>query len=424
MLLLVLVAGGLLGGGWSWWVLRRSRRALAEARGEIKAGRPGHAARTLATLLAWQPDSDEAAYLLGSCEQARGRTQAASAAWARVPPGSPFAPRAIQGRVQLEIDHGRLARAEQLLTDAQNDPGIDSSGLSLVLGLLEGQQGRVAEAEQLIAASWDRLNRAGKGASERAIHHVRLHLRLRLEPLPVEAVRAFVDQAERRAPADDRIWLARANLAIRAGAHDEAARWLEACLRRRPENPPVWRARLSLAVAMNRIEAVRQAALHLPAELATEAEVDRLAAWLAARRGDAAAERTALGRLIAADPADLTALDRLAELAVKDGQPDRAAALRRAKAELPQVQARYQELYQRNQPFRDAVEMARLAAQLGQRFEAKAFLTIAVAAELQPDDLRAELARLDLEDRITARPGQTLAEVLAPELDATDPPSQ
>jgi hypothetical protein len=65
--------------------------------------------------------------------------------------------------------------------------------------------------------------------------------------------------------------------------------------------------------------------------------------------------------------------------------------------------------------------MARVAQQLGQRFEAKAFLTIAVAVEPGRDDLRADLARRDHEDRIAARPGRTLAEVLAPDLDATDP---
>ena len=50
------------------------------------------------------------------------------------------------------------------------------------------------------------------------------------------------NQAASLAPDDDRVWLGRANLAIRTGAYDEAKRWLDACLKRRPEDVPVWRA--------------------------------------------------------------------------------------------------------------------------------------------------------------------------------------
>src|SRR3954470_22511382 len=110
LLLLAVVAGGLLSwAGWKWWEVRRSRRALAEIEEEIDNGRHGTAARKLIALLARQPDSDEALYLLGTCEMARGRTEAADTAWARVPPDSPFAPRAILGRMQLQMERGRLA---------------------------------------------------------------------------------------------------------------------------------------------------------------------------------------------------------------------------------------------------------------------------------------------------------------------------
>jgi enediyne biosynthesis protein E4 len=54
----------------------------------MAAGRFGMAARNLAKLLAWKPSSDEAAYMLGICEQARGRPQEAAEAWTRVTPGS------------------------------------------------------------------------------------------------------------------------------------------------------------------------------------------------------------------------------------------------------------------------------------------------------------------------------------------------
>ena len=114
-LLLAVVAGGLLLGGWRWYEIRRYRRAMAEIEAEMEYGRNGTAARKLADLLAWKPDSDEAAYLLGTCEMARGRPETADEVWSRIPPGSPFAPKAILGRMQLQMERGRLADAEQII---------------------------------------------------------------------------------------------------------------------------------------------------------------------------------------------------------------------------------------------------------------------------------------------------------------------
>ena len=42
-------------------------------------------------------------------------------------------------------------------------------------------------------------------------------MELRWNVPPVESVREYLDQVGRLAPDDDRIWLGRANLAIRAG---------------------------------------------------------------------------------------------------------------------------------------------------------------------------------------------------------------
>ena len=344
VLLLAVVAAALICGGWKLWELRRYRRAMAEIKQEIQAGRHGHAVRKLVMLSAWKPDSDEAAYLLGVCEKARGQAQAAFQAWERVSPGSPFGARAIQGRMELLIERGRLADAEKLIIQAMSDPRIDGSGLRLFLGLVYSLQGRVEEGERVIEACWDRLNEAGEGASELAILLVRLHIQLWRETPPVEAVRAFLDQVARSAPEDDRGWLGKAKLAIRVGSYDEAARWLEACLRRRPDDIPVWRARLDWALATHRLADVRQALGHLPVEESTPAQVQRLTAWLAAHRGDLDSERRALERLVAVDPADFAALDRLVAIAEKEGKADRAGELRRKKTEIDRLQARYEKL--------------------------------------------------------------------------------
>jgi hypothetical protein len=170
-----------------------------------------------------------------------------------------------------------------------------------------------------------------------------------------------------------------------------------------------------LGVANQRIDVVRQALLHLPAEVSTPAQLHRLNAWLCSHRGDVEAERRALTRLVAADPADLTALDRLAQLAAKGGQPARTAALLRKKAEIERLRARYEKLYDRKQPIRDAVEMAHLAEQLGRVFEARVFLTLAISEDPDREDLRHDLGRLSQRSATVPGRGQTLAEALAHE---------
>jgi thioredoxin-like negative regulator of GroEL len=421
--LLVSVAAGLAYVGWWAWRARRHQADLAEIRALMGSGRPAAAARKLAGLLTQEPDSHEAAYLLGLCEKARGRAEPAAAAWARISPDSPYAPAAILARAVLESDRGRLAEAERLLARALADHRIKGFDLRRFYASLCWHEGRIEEARRWIGANWEEPDRAVPGSTERAIELAQFHVAMSLGSSSVEAVRTFLDRTGRLDPEDDRIWLAKANLAIRRGEVDEAARWLDACLRRRPDDVPVWRARLNRALAAGRLDEVREALGHLPAAESSPAEVHRLAAWLAAHRGDAKAERRALERLIAADPGDGPALDRLAELARLQGQPDRAAGFRDRKAALDRLEARYKELFLRNQPVRNAVKMARMAEQLGRSFEAKAFWSIAVATRPDRDDLRRASAGLRHDDHPAAAPGQTLAAVLGPELDIMTAPA-
>jgi enediyne biosynthesis protein E4 len=145
-----------------------------------------------------------------------------------------------------------------------------------------------------------------------------------------------------------------------------------------------------------------------------------LTAWLAAHCGDVEKQRRALERLIAVNPADLSAIDRLVAIAHEEGKADRALELRRMKTEVDRLEARYGKLYKRNQTIRDAAEMARLAEQLGQPFEAKVFLTIAIATGPKHSHLRDQLVRASQNVSKTQSPGGNLAGLLAHELDAAD----
>jgi enediyne biosynthesis protein E4 len=422
LLLLTLVVGALLWGGWRLLRLRRYRMALVEIRKQIHAGRHGASARKLTELLTREPGSDEASYLLGICEKVRGRSEAAAAVWARVRPNSPFAVPATLARAMLACDRGQLADGERILNQALLDPRIDGLDVRRLCAWFYWNEGRLEESRRLVEASWESLDRAGRGGTEQAMALARFRIALSMETSATEAVRAFLERRSQLAPEDDRVWLGRANLAIRQGEFGAAAQLLDACLKRRPDDVPVWRSRLDWAVATGREAEAWEALNRLPVAESSPTEVHRLAAWFAARRGDAQLERRALERLIAADPADFTALDRLAELAVGEGRLDRAAELRSQKIALDPLKSQYKELLLRDQPVRDATKMARLAEQLGRLFEAKAFLSLAVATRPNRDDLRAALARLEHRGTAIGHPGQTLADVLATVLGASVAP--
>ena len=412
----VLVATAILWGGWKCSEVWSYRQTMARIEDEMEKGLLSRAAKDLAALLAENPGSDEVAFLLGSCEKARGRTEAAAEAWAKVPPDSAFAFRALESRTGMELEQGRLTEAEQLVIRTCEDSRLIDPDPAVLLGAVYCQQGRINDAMRVIEGLWRRHDVSGTTASETAINQLRLYIQLQSNPVPEETIRSVLERAGEVAANDDRIWLWKAKLAIRAHSYDEASRFLDACLRKRPNDVSVWRARLDWAVATDRIAVARDALKHLPAAEFSAAQVEKLAAWFAARRGDADAERTSLERLIAADPADVAALDRLIELCAKNGQPDAALVLRNKKDEVARRQSRYQKLFKRNQPRRDAAEMGRLAEQLGRRFVARAFLTIALAAAPDRADIRGDLARVTRGAELPVGSTRTLDDLLAPQL--------
>jgi thioredoxin-like negative regulator of GroEL len=401
-------------GGWRLAKAWRYRAALVEIRQQVQDGRHSAAARALAAVLAEEPRSDEAVYLLGVCEKARGRADAADDAWSGVARDSRFASAAVAGQAALRVDRGQLGDAERLIHRALEDPRIDGFEPRRFLTPLYWQEGRVAEAQRLVEANWEDLNRAGRGGSQEAIELVRLHIAMRVGMASAESVRGFLDRAERLAPGDDRILLGRANLAIRQGAFSEAERWIDAVLQQYPDDAPAWRARLNWAMATGRLAAARAALDHIPADGAGPAELYRLAAWFAARLAEIPSEQNALSQLVEADPADGAAFDRLAELAVRAGKPDRAAELRERKAKVDGLKAQYQELLLRDQPVRDAAKMSRLAEQLGHSFEARVFASVALASDSSRADLKSALARLEPHRASAAARGLTLAAALKP----------
>jgi tetratricopeptide (TPR) repeat protein len=400
----------------AWSSVLTYRKAMSDVRLQMSAGRFAVAARNSVKVLHWCPRSDEAAYLLGVCEQQRGEMRRAAVAWARVEPGSPSSEPALSARALALFNRGQLRSIEEFVDELCRDPRYDTTGVRALLIPSFRQTGRIDDAKRLVEDRWQHLAATGRGAKDLAIRMVRMHIELTEKPPAIESLRAFNDHASRQAPDDDRVWLSQADLAIRAGDLDEANRWIEACLKVRPNDVPVWQTRLKWAMAANRSDEVREALKHLPASVSSQAQLHRIAAWLSSRQGDFAVERDELERLIAVDPADLPALTRLVEVAEKDGQASRAAELLQNKTEVIRLNARYAKLHNRKQPVRHAVEMARLAEKLGRTFEARAFLTLAVAENPDRADLQQALERLIRSRSPGAPPAETLAQAVANEL--------
>jgi tetratricopeptide (TPR) repeat protein len=315
--------------------------------------------------------------------------------------------------MRLLQESGQFADAERLINAAASDRRNDRTALMVMLVPALSGLGRLDEARRLVEDRWEHLNAIGEGSLEPAINQVRLHVDLTTKPTAIESLRNLINQASRRAPNDDRVWLGQACLAIRTGAYDEAGRWLDACQRARPDDVPVWRARLSWGVATDRIDVVEEAMTHIPASEFVSGQLHRLSAWVASRRGDVEMERRELERQLELVPDDVMTIERLAQLANEGGRPDEAARLRLKRREIDDLNARYEKLHERKQPIRDAVEMARLATRLGREFEARGFLTLAIADDPDRDDLRRDLRRLIQSRAAIGGRGQTVSDAVA-----------
>jgi tetratricopeptide (TPR) repeat protein len=366
----------------------------------------------LERLAACWPGRAEVEYPLGGCAATLGRIERALAAWGRVPRRSPLATRAALDRARLALDHGRLAVAEEALAPLLREPGEVGERAARMADEVDLYTGRVRAIARRIERRWP-SSADGPGL-------LRMRWQLDTQPFPILSLRAALERMGREAPDDDRVWLGRADLAIRTGETNGAEDWLRRCEARRPDDRDVRRARLAWALAAGRPDAVVEAASHLPASELTPAERAELIARLAAMRGDAATERAALERLVAHRPGDPSAWGRLAELAARDGDRDRAAELRRRKARLDRAFDDYRMLMSgvAADDLSQVAHLARAAELLGRRFEARGWWTIRERRADGAREARAALARLDRDPAGEAAGARMLGDLIPPSLAA------
>ncbi len=392
------LAGGLLAMllAWAAWQVIGNwqvRNGLSWARRQMEAGQYEPARDRLARLRALWPRHDEVAYLLGVCESALGRPLEAVSAWERVPPGSTlFGSRAIAEGRTLVRSLGRLKDAELLYRDAASrGPGSKALEARWALAELLLWQGRLDEVRRLLRE----IERVGTLRDRTAA--LREHWRLDSVIVADEEVRPVLDQAARTARGDDRVWLLLRLLATQYGRYAEARRCLDSCNPDASLTPILNRARLRWALAAGETEEAWRVLRWIPTENIDASEPHSLRAWFAARRNDPEAERSALEQLIAVEPGNTQAFDRLSALAIQAGHADRAAAFRRRQEEALRDKERYRRLMIENRdpiPRDELDERARLAERLGRWFEAQGWLRLAVERDPADRAAREALDRL------------------------------
>jgi tetratricopeptide (TPR) repeat protein len=386
----------------AWWYESELNRADRE----MASGRFDAALVRLERLAVRWPGRAEVEYPLGGCAARLGRIDTALAAWARVPRGSSLGPRAALDRARVALDHGRLEVAEESLTPlltARGEIGEQASRLADQVDLFTGRDRAIAR----------RIERRWPVAADQAGLLV-MHWRLQSQPFALLAMREALDRMAREAPSDDRVWLGLAHLAIRTGQLKEADEWLSRCEARRPDDADVWRARLAWALESGRVDLAVVAASLLPASGVEPAEVAEFVARLAAPRGDAAAERAALERLVSLRPGEPSAWERLAERAARDGDRGHAEEFRRRKAQIDRARDEYRMLMgsvAAGDPA-SAADLARTAEFLGLRFQARGWWTIQARRLSDDREARAALTRLAGEEPAGLPTARSLADLI------------
>jgi tetratricopeptide (TPR) repeat protein len=418
ILILLFGLGVVFSGLWAYgeFADRRFRQELRQAQRAFGERRIGVAHAQLTRLSARRPGESEVEYWLGSVEMVRGHDAAALAAWARVPENSKEAPLAAMSRGRLGLETGRYQLAEKALTRASREPGEFGQEGRRLLGRLYWMMGRRGDQRLLMQGDAEQL----ADPSEL----LRSQYMLDHDQYPVTFMEQALEEARKANPADDRVWLALADLARRKGQFDEADEWLARCERARPQDLAVWSARLEWARSAGRPDELARAARHLPGSDFAQAHVLRLRAWLAARRGDRRAERAALEELITLEPAESAALERVADLVAQDGEVEHVAALRRQKAASDGAHDRYRTLINVGELAPHAVELARAAERVGRWFDAKTWWQLAARRDsaVKPE-AGAALARLAMTEPPAQPARSVLLDLLGPVREDTAPRS-
>ncbi len=319
------------------------------------------------------PKDGEVWYRIGLCERSLGRVKNAEIAWRKVSATSPFRARASLEGAKLALTQGRLAEAEEIL---ERGDGIKTfEGAKLLARILQ-VEGRIDDVKRLYQNTWNPWDDPVGVLSEL--------WKLDVEAFPLQRTESYLNQLARDAPDDDRILLARANLALVRGDYAEARKKLDECERRRPNDVAVWKTKLKVALATDAIAETIAASKNIPILDLLNTTIDDVRVRLAASLHDESFERGVLIERLERDRGGFTTLDRLAELAVRAGETEKAIEFRRRGAEVRALRKKYEETLVQKESRSHAAELASLADRLGMRFEAERWSILAGSKPFRP----------------------------------------
>jgi tetratricopeptide (TPR) repeat protein len=386
--LLCLSIGGLVASGTIWY-----RAELARAESEIKSGQPSAARARLSRMTALGLRGLEVQYWLAACAEAEGRVDEALERWAKIPRDSSRYVNATLRRARLAIDKGRLAVAEDALENASFPNGSKAQELhEVMLQQVYLFIGRSDELRLRKELEWKTArDKAGVLRKHWLIDETRAYA--------VGALRERLEADGRSAPDDDRVWLGKADLAIRTAQYDQADQWLRKCLERRPKDSAVWRTRLEWAVAANRVTEAQQAMDHLAVDRLSSQRLLAVRAWLAGQVGNPKAEREAWSTLLDEVPGDSIAVARLTEIEARANRANEVARLRARKLAIDRATEAYRKILNAGTPTAHFDELGELAETLGRWFEARGWWSLALTGGAEADRVRAAIARVDLRQR-------------------------
>ena len=233
---------------------------------------------------------------------------------------------------------------------------------------------------------------------------------------PVEGIRQEIEQANRAAPDDDRVWLALADLATRTGRFERCSRIPRAVRVGSARRP----GRLAGPARVGpgcRPGPTRSCGAAAAFAGFGGAQVARARASSldggAVRRPQV--EPSALESLVSLKPADTAAIDRLASLAAQGQSTIALASCETVRAMIDAATERYRALISQPELPSHAIELARNAEQIGRRFDARAWWTLAARAKpfgrTRGHGRAARLGKTEAADR---HHGRTLADLLDP----------
>jgi tetratricopeptide (TPR) repeat protein len=338
----------------------RFRGEMILARKELAQGRREQARARLAALASARPGAlgGEVDCLLGVCESALGRIDAALDAFGRVPSTYVFDAQAARFEAEANLQRGRLRAAETRLEEALSRGG---PGLNEIRRLLS----RVYEIQLRVDDSLTLYRSSLPESSEPFLLLQRISS-LEGGTLPLESLKDTLDEAASMAPADDRVWLGQARLAMQMGQWDQALSLLRHCQEKKAD-APVWRSLLEWSQGAGKPAEALIALQGLGIENLTALDSRRIHAWTCLQAGDVPGQRAALKAWLDLEPRAIPALERMAALAE---QPAEAVDYRRRKAAADRALDRYRARVRMGsardfQTVEEKIDIARLAEQAG-----------------------------------------------------------